>query len=103
MREEINFARFPRKIKRVYRYAMSAYSRAGIKGHKSVWFCFSRFNHLPEINAHFIREHFKFVYERDVYQTENVFINFAHFRGARRGDRMDFIQKQSEKFRRPFC
>src|SRR5205085_1458462 len=66
---EIPFLCFPRKIKRIYRNAMTAEAWPRIEGLEAKWLGRSRVYHFPNINSHAQTKEFQLIYQCDVDAT----------------------------------
>src|SRR5262249_43727393 len=84
---DVIFARFPGKIEGVNRNAVAPETWSGIERHEAERFCFRRFDHLPDVDAHGGENSLELVYEGDVDRSKDIFSELDGFSGFQRGDR----------------
>src|SRR5258708_33424882 len=82
---EVKFPGFPGEIERVYRNAMSAQSRPGIKRMKTKRLGGSRLDYFPDIDVHAQAQQLEFVDQGDVHAAVDVLQQFGHLRRGRTG------------------
>src|SRR5205814_6256890 len=64
---EVEFARLPRKVVRVDRYAMPTDSGTGVERHEAVGLRRGGVDHFPDIDVHALAQHRQLVDESDVH------------------------------------
>src|SRR5215471_16461508 len=69
---EVVFFGFPRKIKGINRYAVSAKPRSRIEGRVSERFGAGRVNDFPDVDVHALTQQFELVDEGNVYRAVDV-------------------------------
>src|SRR5690242_3312158 len=88
-RVESMLSRFPRKIMRIERDAVSADARSGIKRHEPKGFCGRCTNHFPRVDTERVAEARHLVGHADVDGTKSVLEKFRCLGYTRRTDRVN--------------
>src|SRR5206468_572762 len=86
---EVVFFRFPRKVERIDRDAVTAEAGSWIERLETEWLCFRRIDYLVNIDAHSHAKLLQFVYQRDVDAAVDVLKELRHLGCSRAADSND--------------